>query len=83
MGVGRERVGSAVGRGRVPAVGEREGKRKTELNLWPGVRGQRSEVGRVTFEDASFLDPPAQDVHQPGHQLAEQREVVDVVDIEV
>lgn len=47
------------------------------------MRGQGSDVRGVTFDGASLLDPPAQDVHQPGHKLVEQWEVVDVVDVEV
>lgn len=79
---GKSGVGGGPWTGSCSARGRKK-ERKIEINFWPTVKGQRSEAGGVTFGDASFLDPSAQDVHEPGHQLAEQREVVDVVDVEV
>lgn len=86
--VGEAQVcGSRVGEGGVgggPWAGScGGGERETEINSLAKCQRSKVRVRGVTFGDATFLDPPAQDVHQPGHQLAEQREVVDVVDVEV
>lgn len=82
MGLRGDRAGSGLGPGSI-AGGTRDICVKPEQLEGPVLLGLRTTGGQLTFGLVVLLDLPTEEVQQPWDHFAKQREITDVVDVEL